>query len=147
MSAFDSSTVQRLMDGNTTAISNIGVRPPLVTAITPHVPHANNLTIPFTTAGSPLYSQIIFTVHGEQSWQFVDHVRIVIIALHKLNSIINILQTCFRWDNAFELSSITAEGGPNKITPADIANDLYKTQYALYKACTLISQKEDFQIP
>ena len=110
------------MDKNTTAISNIDVRPPPITTITPHVPHANNLTVPFTAAGSPAYSQIIFNVHGEQSWQFVDHVRIVIIALHKLNSIINILRTWFRWGDTFELSSITAEGGPHKITSVDIVN-------------------------
>ena len=71
ISASDSSTVRRLMDQSSTAISNIDLHPPPVTATTPHVPHANNFAVPFTAAGTPAYSQMIFNVNGEH---FKDHV-------------------------------------------------------------------------
>ena len=74
--ASDSSTVNRLADQNTTAISSIDLRPSSVTSITPHISNANVLAVPFTVAGSQVYSQIIFNVPGEQAWQFKDHVRL-----------------------------------------------------------------------
>ena len=45
------------------------------------------------TAGTPAYSQIIFNVSGEQGGHFKDNVRLVIIVIHKLNTIITILRT------------------------------------------------------
>ena len=85
VSVFDTSTVIRITDQNTTAISNIDERPPTVTAITPHVPRTDDVIVPSAPAGMPAYSQIIFNVSGEQSWHFKDHVRLVIIAVHKIS--------------------------------------------------------------
>ena len=74
ISASNSSTVHRLTNQTTTAISNIDVRSPSVTAITPHVPHADNLMVPFDATVTPANSKIIFNAAGEQAWHFKDHV-------------------------------------------------------------------------
>ena len=65
------------------------------------------MIIPSAAAGSPAYSEVIFNVQGEHHWHFKDHVRLVIIAIHKLKPIITILRTWFRRDDAFELQPIT----------------------------------------
>ena len=106
-SASDSSTVNRLSDRKTTVLFAVG---------------------------TPAHSQIIFIFTDEQSWHFMDHVRLVIIAIHKFSSIITILRTCFRWDDAFELSSVTVEGDQHKIIFAEIANSIHLAQFQLLKA-------------
>ena len=58
----------------------------------------------------------------------------VIIAVNKLNAIITILRTWFKWDDSFELQSITVEGDPHKIIPAEVAKDLHLTQIKLLAA-------------
>ena len=68
---------------NTPDTSNIDERPPSVTATTPHVPHLNNLMILFTAAGSTSNNRIIVNDNGEQAWHFKNHIRLVIIAIHK----------------------------------------------------------------
>ena len=92
------------------------------------------MTVPFSAAGSPAYSQIIFNIPGEQAWQFRDHVCLVIIAIHILNAIITILRTWLRWNDIFELPSIAVEGDPHKIISAEIANNLQLAQVQLLKA-------------
>ena len=111
-----------------------------MTAITSHVPLVHSLTVPFAAAGTPAYSQIIFNVTGEQARHFKDHIRLVIIAIHKLKSI-TILRTWFRCDDVFEQSFIIAVGDPHKIILAEIANSLHLAQFQL---CNLILPKEYF---
>ena len=73
ISASATSRVNRLSDQNTSAISNIVLRLPSVTTLTPHIPNMNEVTIPFAAAGLPAYSEVIFNLHGEQYWHFKDH--------------------------------------------------------------------------
>ena len=139
ISASDTSTVNRLADQNTSAISNIVVRIPSAITLTSQPRYSSEVTIPFTAAGSPVYSEVIFNVPGEQHWHFKDHVRLVVIAVNKLNAINTILRTWFRLDDSFELQSITISDDSHKIIPAVITKDLHAKQLQL-----LAAVKSDF---
>ena len=67
--------------------------------------------------------------------------------VHKLNAVITILRTWFRWDDAFELPSITVEGEPHKIIPTEIANKLHFTQFQLLKAVESEASRGRFSDP
>ena len=64
ISASDTFTVNRLSNQNTSADSNIVVRPPSVTTLTPHIPNRYEVTIPSAAAGLPAYSEIIFKANN-----------------------------------------------------------------------------------
>ena len=72
ISVSDTSTVNRLTDQNTSAISNIVVRLPSATTLTPQIRNTNEVIIPSAAAGSPAYSEVIFNVQGEQCTSIVD---------------------------------------------------------------------------
>ena len=61
ISGSETFTVNRLVDQNTSAISNIVVRPTSVTTLTPHIPNRNEVTVP-SAAGLTAYSQVTFNV-------------------------------------------------------------------------------------
>ena len=67
-SASDTSTVNRLTDQNTSAISNIVGHLPSATTLTPETLSLFEVIIPPAAAGSPAYSEVIFNVQGEKHW-------------------------------------------------------------------------------
>ena len=68
------------------------------------------------------------------------------IAIYKRNTIITILRTWFRWDDAFEQPSISVEEDPHRIIPAEIATNLHLAQAQLLNAVESDASKERFSV-